>query len=63
MAAFAVAIDYSFLSETRLEMQNAGDSAALAAAEVFVDDSTLLNNPAVAVNLVAPDMSCVRKRP
>lgn len=52
MAALAVAIDYSFLSETRVEMQNATDAAALAGAQVFVDDTTLLNNPALALNLV-----------
>jgi hypothetical protein len=52
MAALAVAVDYSFLTEARVEMQNDTDAAALAAADVFVDDSTLLNNPAVTQNLV-----------
>lgn len=52
MAALAVAVDYSFLTETRLEMQNATDAAALAAADVFVDDTTLLNSPVVQQNLI-----------
>ncbi len=53
MAALAVAIDYSFLSETRVEMQNATDAAALAGADIFVDDSTLFNSPVAAQNLIA----------
>jgi hypothetical protein len=53
MAALAVAIDYSFLSETRVEMQNTTDAAALAGADIFVDDSTLFNSPTAAQNLIA----------
>jgi Flp pilus assembly protein TadG len=52
-AAAAVAIDYSFLSESKQEMQNGSDAAADAAVAIFVDDSTLLNSPAAAINLIA----------
>jgi hypothetical protein len=52
MAALAVAIDYSFLAETRVEIQNATDAAALAGAAAFVDDSALFNSPAAAQNLI-----------
>ncbi len=53
MAALAVAIDYSFLAESRVEMQNATDAAALAGATTFVDDSALFNDPVAAQNLIA----------
>jgi Flp pilus assembly protein TadG len=53
MGTLAIAVDYGFLSQTRVEMQNATDAAALAAAAGFVDDTTLLNSVAVAQNLMA----------
>src|SRR5438876_557462 len=53
MAAFAVAIDYAYLSETRVEMQTSSDSAGLAAADLFADDAMLLNDPASVQALIA----------
>jgi hypothetical protein len=46
LAAFAVAVDYIFLWQTRVEMQAADDAASLAAVQSFVDDDFLTGDPA-----------------
>jgi hypothetical protein len=51
--AFAVAVDYSALWQTRVEMQDAADAAALGGAQTLVDDRVLLQNPAAMAELIA----------
>jgi hypothetical protein len=46
LAAFAVAVDYIFLWQTRVEMQVANDAAALAGTQSFIDDDFLTGDPA-----------------
>src|SRR5262249_36167555 len=53
LAALALAVAYCFLWQTRVEMQNGADAAALAAAAVLADDDTLRHDPALMQALLA----------